>query len=270
MAISNNFSSISVTYNILSVFYSLTPKQISQLAAYNGLYIARSVYQQMISARNIDLRLFYRQYIMTTRNFFYNHIFADETKIVTGHNGTHEWYRLNSRNKKHPRVAHRSGFSVFGGISRRGPTPFLIIPGNVRIDSEMYCNIIGHSIYPFMRDVYNMGCTLIQDNASIHVSKYTKDFLDHLGIRRSFFPPQSPDFTGIEYVWRNGKKFTSQKNPANLDELKLCIAEYVRTELTVEMCNTLIDRSIANIIRSVDGMNHEGVKPTDLLYRDAH
>uniref|UniRef100_A0A914XZF4 Tc1-like transposase DDE domain-containing protein n=1 Tax=Panagrolaimus superbus TaxID=310955 RepID=A0A914XZF4_9BILA len=222
----------------------------------------------MISERNTHLRILYREHIMVTNQFFYNHLFVDECKITSGHHGKFQWYRVNQFNPKRKRVAHYSGFSIYGGISRRGPTSFLIIPGNARINSEIYCDMIGHCVYPFIRDVYAMNCNLIQDNASIHVSHYTREFMDHLGIRRSFFPAQSPDFNPIEYVWRGMKEYVSQKNPTDLEQLQLRIAEYVRKYVTVEFCNQLIDYSRRNIIRSVDGRNYEGTKPTNLLYRD--
>uniref|UniRef100_A0AC34FCB0 Tc1-like transposase DDE domain-containing protein n=1 Tax=Panagrolaimus sp. ES5 TaxID=591445 RepID=A0AC34FCB0_9BILA len=220
----------------------------------------------MISLQNRQNRLQYRQLVINQHQYFYDHVFVDESSLLTRDFSKFDWIPLKRLAPKHMRTSHSSGVIVYGGISRRGPTPFVILPNTVRINERSYCNIVARTIYPFIRDTYNMNAFVVQDSAPFHVSHFTTAFFNRLGLRTTYFPPQSPDFNPIEYVWRAMKEFVRTRHPRTIDQLIAAIEEFCTTILTVEYCNTLIEQSRINVIRSVDGLNWEGRKPTDVLY----
>uniref|UniRef100_A0A914Z5T6 Tc1-like transposase DDE domain-containing protein n=1 Tax=Panagrolaimus superbus TaxID=310955 RepID=A0A914Z5T6_9BILA len=111
-----------------------------------------------------------------------------------------------------------------------------------------------------------MDCKVVQDNAPCHKSLHTMAFMHTMGIRLACFPPNSPDFNPIEYLWRDLKRFISRQNPRNIQDLKLTIQEFLQNDVTITYCNKLIDAARINIYRSTDGLNHEGNNPTNRLY----
>uniref|UniRef100_A0A1I7W8P2 DDE_3 domain-containing protein n=1 Tax=Heterorhabditis bacteriophora TaxID=37862 RepID=A0A1I7W8P2_HETBA len=64
----------------------------------------------------------------------------------------------------------------------RGATALVIFPGNVRLDSEKYCQIINDIYVPFKNIVYNGYARLVQDNAPSHKSAYSKRMFEENNI----------------------------------------------------------------------------------------
>ncbi|WKY15047.1 hypothetical protein Q1695_000508 [Nippostrongylus brasiliensis] len=60
-----------------------------------------------------------------------------------------QYSRMRSRSK------HPAKIRIRGGISRRGRTSLVILPGTTRIDSDLYCKMIGKIYVPFNRNVFN-------------------------------------------------------------------------------------------------------------------
>ncbi|KAK6037493.1 hypothetical protein COOONC_25003 [Cooperia oncophora] len=140
-----------------------------------------------------------------------------------------QYSRMRSR-AKHPAKVH-----IWGGISVRGTTQFAILPGNCRIDSELYCRILERCYLPFQSKVYNGYCRLVQDNAPPHKSRYTSDKLRSWGVDTMAWPAESPDLNPIELVWGNMKVFIRKQGVRSLEELKVAIVKYWKT-LTPEEC----------------------------------
>lgn len=64
---------------------------------------------------------------------------------------------------------------IRGGFSVRGTCALVHIRGSM--DSTKYCNVLRESLIPFKNEHHQNGYTFQQDNASIHSSNETKDFL---------------------------------------------------------------------------------------------
>lgn len=82
---------------------------------------------------------------------------------------------------KHPVKAH-----VWAGISYKGATRVVIFDGKERMDSEMFCQILLKEYIPFSASKFgpwplNSG-RLQMDNAPMHKSRFTTDFLQRHGI----------------------------------------------------------------------------------------
>ncbi|WKY07522.1 hypothetical protein Q1695_007187 [Nippostrongylus brasiliensis] len=86
---------------------------------------------------------------------------------------------------KHPAKVH-----IWGGISCRGATDLIILPGTTRIDTTLYYKMIerAYNLPPFLIDngeFYNRFSgfgQLVQDNAPCHKSQATLKRLDELGV----------------------------------------------------------------------------------------
>jgi len=64
----------------------------------------------------------------------------------------------------------------------------------------------------------------LHDNAPSHTSKKTKDWLKEKKVAVvPDFPPYSPDFNGIEYIWKILKDEVESDFPASVEELKYSI-----------------------------------------------
>jgi transposase len=60
---------------------------------------------------------------------------------------------------------------------------------------------------------YLPGHIFVQDNAPIHNSNYTKDWLESHGIWTLEWPPYSPDLNPIEHMWWALKKMVYKLHP---------------------------------------------------------
>lgn len=94
-----------------------------------------------------------------------------------------------------------------------------------RINSEEYQRILGKRLVPFMTASRRQTHNFQQDNASVHNSRSTKDWLNRKGISVLKWPACSPDLNPIENLWgilardvyRGGKQFNK------VNELKQAI-----------------------------------------------
>ena len=163
--------------------FSLSKRQISYRIRFIGRRYGRKRQCQMISHRNRNFRILYREHILASSQYFYNHVFVDESMIVVRNVQKFQWKRLSGNDAKNQRVSKSHGFSIYGGISRRGPTPFAIFPNSVRIEQRTYCKVAASTVYPFICEVYNKKCQLVQDNAPMHVSNYSKAFFQTLRVQ---------------------------------------------------------------------------------------
>ena len=100
--------------------------------------------------------------------------FTDESTIVLQSGCTHyyakEGEEVPSLNKaKHPYKLH-----VWGGISKRGPTPIVIFKNNM--DAKFFVKILEQAYVPWERLVWPEGNRFQQDNDPKHTSGYIVHF----------------------------------------------------------------------------------------------
>ena len=104
-------------------------------------------------------------------------------------------------------------------------------------NSEDYQNIIETNLLPVLYEICGSDAEFQQDNASIYVSKSSKNWFDAKGIKLIDWPARSPDLNPIENLWadlsrsvyRNGRQFNNvqhlksalQDEWQNMDQIKI-------------------------------------------------
>ncbi len=172
---------------------------------------------------------------------FSHHLFVDETTVKVMEIPL---YHIRKRSSEPEGVAStakiRYKLNVWGGISCRGPSDFVVFTENM--DAEMYDQIIKKCIFPFSARKYHYNCYLHQDNDAKHTSKLCSRTIKQLKIKWIKSPPLSPDLNPIELVWSDMKRFIRKRFCSSVAELKQAVKDFRHEIMTPEYCAKYIFR----------------------------
>lgn len=192
---------------------------------------------------------------------WFNVMFSDEKKFnLDGPDGFHYyWHDL----RKDDLIFSKRQFGggncmVWAGISFNGNT--LISFTSNRMNSEDYQEVLNEFMLPVIHEYCGSEAEFQQDNASIHSSKSTKNWLRDNRINVMEWPARSPDLNPIENAWadlsrnvyRNGRQFRS------IPELKSAIeSEWSKLDQTKiqNLILSMKDR-LVEVIENHGGTTH--------------
>jgi len=176
----------------------------------------------------MDKRLHYC--LNNISNSFENVIFSDEKQFVNdpGSGSGYTWVsKTGEKDIKtvfHGTTSRKLHAMVWGCFSlQKGPSPLYIISGPQ--NSERYIKRLEH-VTNYI-DSHTNGI-FMQDNCAYHVADNTLEWMKsnraHWKILR--WPPHSPDFNPIEYVWASMVTYLKQRVcgaiPPSVQSARLC------------------------------------------------
>lgn len=109
---------------------------------------------------------------------------------------------------------------VWGAFCSDGKLP-LAFP-STKMNSAEYQQVLQNNLVPFFRQNQHKNDIFQQDNASVHASKSTKEWLLKKNIPTLSWPACSPDCNPIENLWGIlvRRVYANNKNYSSVSELK--------------------------------------------------
>jgi hypothetical protein len=131
-------------------------------------------------------------------------------------------------------VKHGGGsVMVWGCFIRKGVGKLYVL--DRIMDRHYYRDILEQNLLPSI-DHFQLGqaCIFMHDNDPKHTSKLVKEWLKKKRIETLPWPSCSPDSNPIENLWDELERRVKKKQPKNLRELELVLAqEWNKIELRV-------------------------------------
>jgi len=170
---------------------------------------------------------FYEKYKFWV-NEFHNVVLSDEKKFnLDGPDGNQKYWR-DPRHRRltcHRRNHGGGSLMVWAAFSFFGKSPICFVPG--RMNAEIYTDLLESELIPFSEEFHSEDFVFQQDNAPIHVARYTKMFLESKKIPLMQWPAISPDLNPIEDLWGilSAKVFGGGRQFETLKDLKEAIVK---------------------------------------------
>ena len=186
----------------------------------NGMQKRRAVKKPYLNDTHRKTRL---QWCKDRRNWGVSQwervLWSDEACVKVGENSEVCWVFRNASEKFHSDClqpvfkSDRQSIMVWGCFraNQRGE---LLCFDKGGIDSQVYTEVLRRGVLPIIEEEEGLLENLIgprnlifqQDNAPIHKSKKTADFLRSVNVSSMPWPPNSPDLNPIENIWVRMKR----------------------------------------------------------------
>jgi hypothetical protein len=190
----------------------------------------------LTSAHKIARLIWAKTYFQYGSKWF-NVIFSDEKKFnLDGPDGwVGYWYDL----RKEPEIFSRrqnggGSVMVWAAFSWEGTSKLVILRGNQA--SQDYIRMLQLNMLEFNEQKHGSSALFQHDNASIHASRLTKEWLEAQEIPVMKWPARSPDLNPIENLW----SFLARK----VYEDSRQYSTILDLEKAIQRCWSLIPRSL--------------------------
>jgi transposase len=198
----------------------------------DGLKCFKKRSKPELSEINVSKRLKFAEQFSEFSYFQWKDVlWTDESKYCLIKGKEIYWNRrpvpLKEENIKRTKKFNGESIIVWGCITGEGTGELVRLKS--KVDSNAYIKILEDGL---LRTIENKNLDpnkviFMQDNAPIHTSRITKEWLNLHKINVMDWPPQSPDINPIENLWEIIDKKIRKRSiqPSNLEELWLAIKE---------------------------------------------
>lgn len=188
-----------------------------------------------LTARHRQARRDWARKMIRERTDWSRVVFSDEKKFnLDGPDGA-QYYWHDLRAEKETFFSRQNGggsIMVWGAFSLRGTTQLAVLSG--RQNSFDYQQTLTTYLLPFGDAIHDDGYVFQHDNASIHASAATKDFLRDVNVSVLEWPALSPDLNPIENVWGELARavYHGGRQYSTVEELKVAVLrEWARLDI---------------------------------------
>ena len=148
---------------------------------------------------------------------------------------------------------------TWAAISGFGRVSLVFVEG--RMDSKKYQDMLEDGLIPFLRRFPHLNFIYQQDNAAIHVSCSTKNWMQQRNITTMEWPARSPDLNCIENLWEilARKVYTNNRHFNSKGELEIAIGtawDELPQEIFQNLYQSMLKRMIDVLKKKGDPTKH--------------
>jgi transposase len=141
------------------------------------------------------------------------YIFVDESGVTTDLIRRYARSRRGTRIGDHVPCGHWHTHTVVAGLRPTELTATAVFDGP--IDNDTFRAYVEQVLVPTLRP----GDVVVLDNLAVHKQPEVRQAIEHVGARRRFLPPYSPDFNPIEQAFAKLKAFLRAFRPRTFEHV---------------------------------------------------
>ncbi|CAF4588080.1 unnamed protein product, partial [Rotaria sp. Silwood2] len=147
-------------------------------------------------------------------------IFIDETQVQLRNTGTIVWVKRGEPTPIHEISSLRAYVNLWGAIWWNGKT---FARYDNYINQTIYQQLLEYHLGPYIHKCRRYA--VAQDKLRSHWTKPIRQWFEDHGLQLLDWPPHSPEFNAIEYVWHSLKEMVRMAQPKTQAELEAAVDE---------------------------------------------
>ena len=127
---------------------------------------------------------------------------------------------------------------VWGAMSAYGPGPLYRVVNSM--NGKQYKTVLDEVMLPYAYSTFGNNFIFQQDNAPCHTSNLLKEWFEGKDVQKLTWPPQSPDLSPIENLWKDVGLGLRDYKLSNLDDLWKAI-QTIWFNIPAQRCEALVN-----------------------------